>query len=240
MKVLRLPDTDVQIFTIFMDWLYAKELLDDDGQGEATEGNVMSLIELHIFADRYKISQLEKDSFVVLYKKFATMDTHIPSVDACIAVFENLSQLCTTYALVDTFVWYWTPYTGTAAEREIAKAALPRELMWEVMAAYVQRCSRDRVSPFKNTAFERGIQSPPDPNTRIFIFIAALTGETMRVPVLLSDEVEVVKDWICDKHAIPPIQQRLSVDGQWMADSEYTVKQGVGLRHLHPLRSDPC
>ena len=92
-KRLHLEDVTKETFDDFVDWLYqrdlGRELSDTDEDGDEDFLNMHEITKVHIFADRYDIPDLQRDTIDTMFAYFRGRED-IPTAETIKMAFESL------------------------------------------------------------------------------------------------------------------------------------------------------
>lgn len=140
-KQLHLEDVTRETFDAFVDWLYLEdELSNRDENGEEHESSLNSheITEIHIFADRYDIPDLRRDTIDMMFAYFKRGRKTLTAETITMA-FESLPDTSLLRKLL--VHWYCESKSNVTPEDELLWT---HEILHAVLARY-----RDRIRSLK-------------------------------------------------------------------------------------------
>ena len=144
--VVNLPDDDVELFKIFVQWLYTQLIVLNDKQ----KNHYRVIIDLFILVNKLQCSELQNATLDFLYRRFSETNTLYPPTDIYY-VWENTTNNSSLRRyLVDLYV-----YDSQIDHVVESQEHYPSEFMKEVLKGFVKRVP-DRL-PGEHTPYEMGM-----------------------------------------------------------------------------------
>ncbi|KAF3007879.1 hypothetical protein E8E13_010949 [Curvularia kusanoi] len=140
-QTVPLPEDDPDTFEFFVHWLYHKDLpmkdnastdLLQDWTSEDNGGNLekRNLIELHVFADRYRVEKLKVRTLEALFRYVQKNDVTLPSNRLICYAYENMPA---GSGLLTLLVDVWCKYVEAEEWKDDDTEQLPSPFLISVL-----------------------------------------------------------------------------------------------------------
>ncbi|TLD22635.1 putative btb poz domain containing protein [Venturia nashicola] len=111
-KKIKLPNVKIKTFSIYVEWLYSRHIVDKDGEAFVTENATYTprhstLLNLYLFADEYDHPQLRRDVLQVFVKHSNQYENCVP-IETVIKAYNRLPSTSPLLRfLVDHYAHEW-------------------------------------------------------------------------------------------------------------------------------------